>query len=63
MLTIARICGSTRRFLMNSTYSTPASVRRGDVVSMTLQGKIPANAEIPCRLGTPAAGCGLSFGL
>jgi len=48
---------------MKSPYCIPASAHRGDVVSMTLLGKIQANVEIPCRFGIPTAGCGLSFGL
>jgi hypothetical protein len=49
---------------MKTTYCTPASAHRGEVVSMTLQGKTMHFAEVTSSgLGSPAAGSGLSFGL
>jgi hypothetical protein len=49
---------------MKNTYCTPASAHRGDVVTVTLQGKNVFRDEITAQqLGSTAAGCGLSFGL
>jgi len=49
---------------MKSTYCTPASAHRGEVVSTTLLGKQFKIVEnTPAGQGSPSAGAGLSFGL